>query len=241
MSDGEWKDARGWRWFLAEFVVVAAGVLAALVAQQVAENLHEHRVSREARETIFAELNVNVTNVTRRLALDACVTDRLAEIDTVLNEAEKSGKLPPMNLPASVPYYATFGRRWEAATAGGRTVLLSPDEQRAFARLYQWFERLDALQQEQRDAWTRLYTLRLRKTLSPEMLYDQQAALTEAIVAERSIVDQIKQTQFYAASIGIKGDAKLFDAPSGPASGPVSQKPICQQIRAAPPAGEPRT
>ena len=54
------KPLRGWREFAGEVGIIVLGVLIALGAQQLAVNLHDRAEAREGRESIRAEIEVNM-------------------------------------------------------------------------------------------------------------------------------------------------------------------------------------
>ena len=142
------KPWHGVREFLKEYVIIVVGVLTALGAEAVVENLHEQRISAEAREAVRGEINVNITNLAHRLEQGPCVARRLDEIEALLDRAEASGNLGPA-ANTSAPYHAIiYIQRWQAATAGGRTSLLSSEEQRAFGRVYAQLETLAVRQDD---------------------------------------------------------------------------------------------
>src|SRR5579862_7150727 len=138
-----WHSARE---FLKEYVIIVVGVLTALGAEAVVQNLHEQRLSAEARDAVRAEINLDLANLKRRALKQPCVDRRIAEMSDFIAKAE-AGQPFSRPLTIGVPGRLTaYTERWDAATAGGRTSLLSTDEQRDFARVYDHLRRIDKYQ-----------------------------------------------------------------------------------------------
>jgi hypothetical protein len=202
------KPFHGWREFLKEYVIIVVGVLTALAAEAVVQDLHERRLSAEARESVRSELNSDITNVAHRFSYEPCVQRRLAELRSLLDRAEAGQTVSPG------PVGAPAGRlirtqQWETATAGGRTSLLPSDEQANFGRVYGSLAGLSATQQMEREAWVQLDALEGLRRLSPEMIYGSRIALSRAVFADRWLQGIYDQTKFFAGRIGIKGNAQL--------------------------------
>jgi hypothetical protein len=145
----------------------------------------------------------------------------------------------PFVQPANIGRPSSFAvntQRWEAATAGGRTSLLSTEQQRAFARVYKSLALLDRYQNEERSVWAELRVLEGIKSPPPERLYDLRVALVKARDLDARSSSSIIQSRFFAAKIGVKGDAKLQDPPGAPASSPdaLAATSICQPFGTAP-------
>lgn len=221
------KPWHGWREFLKEYLIIVVGVLTALAAESVVENLHERRLSNEAREAVRAELNTNITNVGRRFIYESCVRNRLAELRDVLDRGEAGQAVAPG--PVGAPGGLRIAtQRWQAATAGGRTSLLPSDEQAALARVYNSLDGLTGIQTLERQAWMELDALDGLHRLSPQMLYGARVALAQARAADAGFDSQYRQTKAFAALVGVKGDARLVLPPG--TSRPASIDVLCQPL-----------
>ncbi len=204
------KPWHSFREFLKEYLIIVVGVLTALGAEAMVENLHERRLSAEAREAVRAELNVNITNLARRHQWEPCVKRRLDELEALVDRAEANGgALGPAANIAGPQIQITYTQRWQAATAGGRTSLLSSEEQRAFGRVYAELVDIDAREQDERDAWHRLHGLGRVRRLTPDAIYDQRLALSLARDGDATFLREMGVAQQYAGMVGVKGDAKL--------------------------------
>src|SRR5438309_6085947 len=74
------KPLHGWRAFAGEVGVIVLGVLIALAAQQVAEEIHQRSEARSARESIQNELATYMSRAESRRVIRDCVARRLDEI-----------------------------------------------------------------------------------------------------------------------------------------------------------------
>jgi len=149
----------------------------------------------------------------------------------LLDRAEAGGSFAPPGAVGGPRERGIYTERWETAKAGGRLSLLSSDEQRAFARAYIPLQRVIDLQQQELQMWIRLHTLKGARRLAPDMITAQRFAAGEARDVNALIHQSFNQAQFYAAKIGVKGDAHLQLPPAESTGGPI----ICQPLGALPP------
>jgi len=203
------KPWHGVREFLKEYLIIVVGVLTALAAEAVVENLHERRLSAEAKDAVRDEINVDIANVARRLEWEPCFARRMDEIADLLDRVDAGQPFAPPAVVGGPISPAVYTQRWAAATAGGRTSLLSSDEQRAYGRVYTQLAHVEDQQAAEHEAWYRLESLKTLRRLTPEMIYDQRVALSKARTLDAVVQANFKQVRFYAAEIGIRGDAKL--------------------------------
>jgi hypothetical protein len=220
------KPWHGVREFLKEYLIIVIGVLTALAAEAVVQNLHERRLSAEAKEAVRDEINVDITNVSRRAQWEPCLGRRMDDIAALLDRVDAGEPFKP---PAEVggPLFPTvYTQRWNAATAGGRTSLLSSDEQRAYSRVYTQIEHLDAKQTGEIEAWTRLGALKGLRRLTPEMIYDQRLALYKARLLDELVQANVRQIRISARELGVMGDAKLHMSPADAAQTPSACLPF---------------
>jgi hypothetical protein len=226
------KPWHGLREFLKEYLIIVVGVLTALGAEAVVQNLHDARLSAEARDAVRSELNVNITNLSRRLTEEGCVGRRLDEIAALLDRADDGAPfVAPRNIsgPQNGIFYT---QRWQAATAGGRTSLLSSDEQRAFGRVYAQLELLEADKETERRGWRRLGALQGLRRLSPQAIYDQRLALADVRFLDNAFQRNLREAAYYAGLVGAKGDARLTLKPGSVID--FTRADICQPLDSAP-------
>jgi hypothetical protein len=203
------KPWHGAREFLKEYLIIVIGVLTALAAEAVVQNLHERRLSAEAKAAVRDEINVDIANVARRLQWEPCFARRMDEISAMLDRADAGEAFSPPAAVGGPISPAIYTQRWVAATAGGRTSLLSSDEQRAYGRIYTQLDHVNDQQVAEHAAWYRLDALKTLRRLTPEMIYDQRIALSQARTLDSVVQANFKQVKFFAGQLGLKGEAKL--------------------------------
>ena len=151
-------------------------------------NLHEARLSAEARNSVRAEINLDLTNMKRRAVEQPCGPDRrIAELSAFVSKAEAKASFPPPLTIGAPGHLTVYTERWEAATAGGRTSLLSADEQRDFARVYEPLKQFDKYQSMEIDAWSELLGLEGVLHPSEDLLARARGALGRPRVAASCI------------------------------------------------------
>ena len=224
------KPWHGVREFVKEIGTIVIGVLIALSAEAVVENLHERRLSAEAREAIRDELRLDVDALNARLAILPCKRRRLEEITDLLNRAEAGEPFTPATEVGSPLWLELHTQRWEAAMAGGRTSLLSSDEQREFGRVYGPVQNINKAQELEGADWSRLRALNGLRRLSPEMIYGARIAVSELRDTDILIEGGALVARQVAEELGIKSQARPLLQPG--ASGPHIPD-ICHPLTAA--------
>ena len=153
------KPWRGVREFLKEYLIIVVGVLTALAAEAVVENLHwRHEVS-VAREAIAFDLREIVARAASKDAESPCVGRRLGEIADILDAAQVSHRLPPMG-PVGGPDTPPWGlRSWSALNSGQTLAHISNREQLLLAGLAAYLAVLHEVTESERMEWAVLRTM----------------------------------------------------------------------------------
>ncbi|HEY3948877.1 hypothetical protein [Phenylobacterium sp.] len=221
------KPWHGLREFLKEIGTIVIGVLIALAAEAVVQKFHEMRQSEEARAAVRDEINLDLANMKRRNTLEPCITRRVAELSDFVARAEAGEPVQPPLTIGAAGHPTVSVDRWEAVTAGGRTSLLSLQEQRTFARIYVLFMAYQANKATEREVWGDLIGLEGVRRPSPELLAQARAALGRARLLDISVRGNLYEASLFAAQIGIKGEV-----PGIAAQAPQSYKDqaICQPL-----------
>src|SRR5438309_7543008 len=87
------KPLHGWREFAGEVGIIVVGVLIALGAEQLVEDLHWRQEVRVARDALNAEVSDNLNSAATRHDQQACVDRRLTEIATIFADHTKGQAL----------------------------------------------------------------------------------------------------------------------------------------------------
>jgi hypothetical protein len=177
------KPWHGVREFLKEYVIIVAGVLTALAAEQSVEALHERALARDAAAAIDAEMQDNVNRIAYRQAQQPCIDRRLAALTGVLADWA-GGKAPPAGLsigdPGDLPMVQ---QRWQANLNSGRFSRQPAKAQAEQASFYTQLAILQEIESREHYAWSDLRTLEL----GPGVLRpDQRASLVAALQSART-------------------------------------------------------
>lgn len=112
------KPPHGWNAVVWEFAIVTLGVLMALAAQQVVEELSSAQKAEDAHSAIKVEMQGNYVNAKERLAVEQCINRQL---DTLARRVLAETRV---NVPAPVIIVANHiamvvrypGREWTATS-----------------------------------------------------------------------------------------------------------------------------
>jgi hypothetical protein len=130
------KPLHGWREFAGEVGIIVVGVLVALAAQQLVEDLHHRSDALEARESIQAELEINMARLASRTAQRQCVEHRLAEVQGLLDRGAGGALVVPPHWVGRPQFWTMQTVRWDAISQAGRAALLPPKELADYGLMY---------------------------------------------------------------------------------------------------------
>ncbi len=153
------KPIHGWRDFLKEFGTIVLGVSVALAAEQGVEWLHWRAQVAQARDVIASEIENSVTGAIARVKVAPCVERRLDEVTDILDEAARTGRLPPLGLIGQAPVLLWPTGAWESVVASQTATHFPREELAQLARLYKLVERAEGFNVLEREAWSSLYTM----------------------------------------------------------------------------------
>jgi hypothetical protein len=174
------KPLHGWRQFAGEVGIIVLGVLIALGAQQLAENVQQRSEADDARHAVRGELEVNMARLASRAAQKHCVENRMEEIQALLDKAAHSSSITPPGWVGRPQYWSMQTVRWEAISQGGRAALLPADELADYGSLYSWMSNINGVMTTEQADWARLRTLEHMSRLTPEMVFELNATLQDA-------------------------------------------------------------
>lgn len=180
------KEApRDWRWFLAEYAVVFAGVLTALGAEQLASNLNQRSEIREARRALGAELAWNRMAFELQNEQVPCASRRLDELEQWADRSA-AGARPALagaiGQPLAISYRSSI---WRAVAD---IVAEMPLQQRlAYAEIYDNLENAQRIQAAEREAWRDMAQFRVGGVLTPERRGRLEADIESARGASKAV------------------------------------------------------
>src|SRR6476619_1297371 len=88
------KPLHGWRQFAGEVGIIVVGVLIALGAEQVVQDLHSHADERAFEETIDHEIGLNLFIYDVRSRQFSCDAKRVEELKDWLGRARAGEQMP---------------------------------------------------------------------------------------------------------------------------------------------------
>lgn len=202
----ELKPSHGWNAVAWELAIVTIGVLLALLAQQMVDELSWRKQVRQTDQALTDELADAIANVSERMMVNQCLRDRLIVLVTKLKTNEAAWKADPMllgNSPrgaistiAPVVYRAptrTWGQSaWEAAKSSGVLNHMSREKVANYAAVY-------ALMDDER-RWQSI-----EETLYPQLVHLSFDGTLDA-QARREALDTLGHLDWLNGSLVNAGD-----------------------------------
>jgi hypothetical protein len=150
------KPWHGVREFLKEYVIIVVGVLTALAAEQAVEWLHWRHLVGEAREAVKADDSRIVALAGAVEAESKCSSQRLAQLEGVLDEASQTGRLPPLGYFRQPSGWAWSMRGWEGVVSGGVLPHIPRQEAARYVAQASASDYMRTVRDDQFAAWTSL-------------------------------------------------------------------------------------
>jgi hypothetical protein len=203
------KPWHGWREFLKEYLIIVVGVLTALGAEQVVEQLHWRHQVEQAREVLGFDLRRVMAFAGAQDAGSPCIGARLVEMDDLLDAAAASGRLPEIGRIPIPGRGAWVMRSWSALTSGQTLSHLPNRQQLSLSALSLQLSYLNALASEFSNDW-----LVLQSLSGPERKIDRQeiAFLRRAVIKARSDATQLRRLGTRTETFAIQ--TALLDRPA---------------------------
>jgi hypothetical protein len=192
----------GWRVFAGEVGVIVLGILLALGAQQVAENVQTRSDVHALRQAINHEVGFNLYAYDVRTRLSDCNMRRIRELVTWLRETPSDEPLPQLDLQgpgALMPYQSIWDSRDGAVFAH-----VPAEARQKYAEFYDELSgNLDRLREEQ-DAWVAIKGYELPGTVSLEDRREIYRLLARAFVADRTLAVNLPVSKKIADALGVR-------------------------------------
>ncbi len=177
------KPVHSWRELLTEIGVVVIGVCIALAAEQAVEYFHWRGQVAEAREVIATELASDLVGAVIRIRSYPCTERRLDELALILDNAAKTGSLPPLGDIGIPPRRTWRSGAWDSVVASQTATHFSPGLLAALSDAYRNIDAIENYSPREVEAWNTLYTM-----AGPGRRFDpaSEAALRQALSSARS-------------------------------------------------------
>jgi len=150
------KPLHGWREFTGEVGIIVIGVMIALGAEQMVEELHWRHAVRIQRQALHEELGGELATASYRLLQEPCISRRLSELMIVF-ERHKAGQ--PLGLAGAVGspavLFANAGA-WETASHGETLDHMPLDERLDLGGAFHGLESFDDALQQESHVWDEL-------------------------------------------------------------------------------------
>jgi hypothetical protein len=148
------KPWHGVREFLKEYAIIVVGVLTALGGEQIVEALHGIRQADAGEAELRVAFVREVNNAALRDAQNACVTQRLAALASILRQGGDSGRLPAITAVGHPPFTPWTVGVWEVLVADQTVSHLPRPKAIAYTSIVQTTAYLSALSDREEDQWT---------------------------------------------------------------------------------------
>jgi|SRR5438270_2402892 len=146
------KPLHGWRAFAGEIGVIVIGVLIALGAQQLVENMQWNSEVGTFRQSVEHELGRNLGIYRSVMEARPCATRRLADLERLLADS-RAGRQDRLVRPIGRPFMQTqYFSVWD--NKGAEVVEHLPRTLRSqFGELYDEFRNNEAVRKNEREVW----------------------------------------------------------------------------------------
>ena len=193
----------GWSAVAWELAIVTLGVLIALGAQQVVDDIHWRGEMRDFRTAVRAEISDDLATYPYRRDQNRCMTARLDELQRWLDgwRAGRPQRLTgPIAMPTSLVIRTTV---WDSRDP--QTVSRMPlDEKLEYGSLYTEFANAEVHRLDERAAWVALGDYDGATELDHQDLMRLQGLITRARLRLRRITTNSDRFIKKAATLGIQ-------------------------------------
>ena len=216
------KPLHGWREFAGEVGIIVVGVLIALGAEQMVEDLHWRRSARQASHAIQLELATQQLDAIERLAVQPCLTNQFASLATKLAsfrggmwkgmpmivrqksdaDAQQRSSLPAYRAPERL----WVSDAWQTSRSNGSLDHLPDKVVSEFAQEYNRGNRILALQMQENEAASRLAPLAVDGPIGTS---DRVALLGDVAAVDHANAGMVYQAKYLAAEL----ESLLRDVP----------------------------
>jgi hypothetical protein len=177
------KPLHGWRAFAGEVGIIVVGVLIALGAEQVVEDLHWKERVREAEASMTKQLGEDDgVQAATRVAISPCIARRLDGAEQALIATRDRG-VPFISPKLATPPFRTWDNdSWRAAVSSDATSHMATDRMYAWSAPFDLTADMDQAQVREFNDWAELSRI---NTLSPHPSEAERERMFDAIAHAR--------------------------------------------------------
>lgn len=189
------KPVRNWREFLKEVGTIVLGVGIALAAEQVVEWFHWRSEVAQARQAVATEITSNINNAIARIRTKDCTEHKLDQLAVILDDAARTGNLPPVGAIGQPPRRRWPSGAWESVIASQVATHFPRQQLFTLGRLYTYVFYANEKSTEENEVWSNLNTMvgpgrrldpaseiELRKALSLARSYNRNLSITAMVI-----------------------------------------------------------
>lgn len=174
------KPLHGWRAFAGEVGIIVLGVLIALGAEQLVEQVHQRQEAAQANNIIRGELAFNLGRLRSRLQIRSCVDARISQIERLLDAAATQPKLHGPIWIGRPQYWTLQTSRWEAESQAGHAALIDRQELAQYGFIYALMRDTENEMMLEQTDWAKLRMLERLHSLDEPTLADLNAAVQDS-------------------------------------------------------------
>lgn len=196
------KPLHGWREFAGEVGIIVLGVLIALGAEQLIENIHSRSEVAQFRSAVHVELATDLAAYRYRIQQEPCVQRRLTELHKWLDAGEGK-RLVPISEIGRPTLYSFLSSVWKSSSPNVMNNLSLGTRER-YAALYDFAALVDDQLSQEEEIWRSLNAFNGASQLSP----DDRRKISDLTYRAKSVDELVvKNYPWFADEAGAMGVA----------------------------------
>ena len=226
------KPVHGLKEFFNEIFIIVVGVLIALGAEQIVQNLHWRQQVAEGKAALSQDFKDALAYAAERRSTQTCVDQQLDSIAATIDQASTARALPPVGKFSMPPGRIWRIQSWETLISSQTAAHFPRDLMLRYSKIAYYLNSIDGENDAEHAAW---YAMRVLvgpgRRFSEIEEAEQRQALSKARyeafildIAAHEIPDQIKATGLLSAA-----DIARAERPVA-----LSDYPICHPAGAVP-------
>lgn len=197
----------GWRAFAGEVGTIVLGVLLALGAQELVQNLHWKGEVRQTRKALDAELGRNLGAFNYRYNQRECVAARTAELTRWAQSIRQGSPLALKRPILAPPWFVIRTAVWEV-TDGEIAARMPLERKVGYSAFYDALQRFGEMQYAEEEAWETLAEYQSSDQLAAPELRAVDRAITEITRFEIAVAIFKSNMDRLAGELEIKPDTE---------------------------------
>ena len=195
------KPLHGWREFAGEVGIIVLGVLIALSAQQLVENVHSRTEVNQTRIALDAELAYDLAAFDGRMRVEQCDRNRLDELESILDRQSHDPVALRHDFEGPITINLQFAV-WDAASGEARS-MIPLKAKLEYAQLYDVLRHYDSFREREKDDWGQLADLNFSKPLSTQQVEQASTTIRRLRRLEKVLPAYALFIRRYAEPLGI--------------------------------------